>query len=282
MNEPAPELRDVPGPSALGGGFRRSFELLYLIAVTDFKKSYFGTVLGYVWSLARPLMLFGILLVVFTHVFHLGSHVPHYPVFLLINIVLFGFFQEATGMAVGSILGHEGIVRKTQLPRLVIPLSVVVTSLFTLALNLLVAFVFVLAFGIPPAWTWVLLLVPLAALFVITTAVSMTLSALHPRFRDVGIIWTVASLALFYGTPVLYPIYAPSSETVRHVVAMNPLTPIFDLAQRWVTNPSTPWPWAAQMGGPIRFAIAGVLFGFVCLLAAWIFNREAPRIAEEL
>ena len=91
------ELRDVPGPSALGGGRRRSLELLYLIAVTDFKKHYFGTVLGYLWSIARPLMLFGVLLAVFTQIFRIGSEVPHYPVLLLFNIVLFGFFQEATG-----------------------------------------------------------------------------------------------------------------------------------------------------------------------------------------
>ena len=91
-----PQLRDIPGPSALGGGRRRSLELLYLIAVTDFKRTYFGTLLGYLWSIARPLMLFGVLLAVFTQVFRLGSEVPHYEVLLLFNIVLFGFFQEAT------------------------------------------------------------------------------------------------------------------------------------------------------------------------------------------
>ena len=152
---PAP-LRDVPGPSALGGGTRRALELLYLIAATDFKKHYFGTALGYLWSIARPLMLFGVLLAVFTQVFRLGSEVPHYPVLLLFNIVLFGFFQEATGVAVTSIVGQEGIVRKTQFPRLVIPLAVVLTSLFNLALNLVVVLVFLLAFGVAPMWTWLL------------------------------------------------------------------------------------------------------------------------------
>ena len=62
-----------PGPSALGGGWRRALELLYLIAVTEFKRTYFGTVLGYLWSMARPLLLFAVLLVVFTQVFQLGS-----------------------------------------------------------------------------------------------------------------------------------------------------------------------------------------------------------------
>ena len=77
-------------------------------------------------------MLFGVLLAVFTQVFRLGSEVPHYPVLLLFNIVLFGFFQEATGAAVTSIVGQEAMVRKTQFPRLVIPLAVVLTSLFNL------------------------------------------------------------------------------------------------------------------------------------------------------
>src|SRR5919198_446944 len=90
------ELRDVRGPSALGGGWARLWDLVYLISVTEFKKTYFGTALGYVWSIARPLMLFGVLLAVFTQVFRLGAQVPHYPVLLLFNIVLFSFFSEAT------------------------------------------------------------------------------------------------------------------------------------------------------------------------------------------
>ena len=204
------ELREVPGPSALGGGWRRTLELLYLIAINDFKKTYFGTVLGYLWSIARPLMLFGVLLAVFTHVFHFASKVPHYPVFLLFDIVLYGFFQEATILAVGSIVGHEAIVRKTQFPRLVIPLAVVMTAIFNLGLNLVVAFVFVLAFGIAPSITWLLLVVVLVALFAFTTAIAMIVSALYPRFRDVAIIWTVVSTALFYATPVLYPLSAVS------------------------------------------------------------------------
>jgi ABC-2 type transport system permease protein len=150
------DLRAVRGPSALGGGWRRSVDLLYLIAVTEFKKTYFGTVLGYVWSLARPLMLFGVLLAVFTQVFRIGSEVPNYPVLLLFNIVLFGFFQEATLTAVNSIVSQESVVRKTQFPRLVIPLAVVLTSLFNLGLNLFVVFIFILAWGIDPTWTWLL------------------------------------------------------------------------------------------------------------------------------
>ena len=185
-------------------------------------------------------------------------------------------------LAVGSIVGHESIVRKTQFPRLVIPLAVVCTTLFNLALNLVVAFaLFIIVFGITPLATWPLLILVLAALFVFTTAVSMIVSALYPRYRDVSLIWSVFSMALFYGTPVLYPIYVVSHH-LRDVIALNPLTPIFDLGQRWVTEPSTPLPTAAVMGGPVRFAIAVFLYFTVCVFAVWIFSREAPRIAEEL
>ena len=165
MTDDTPELtlREVRGPSALGGGWRRSLELLSLIAVADFKKAYFGTALGYLWSIARPLMLFGVLLAVFTQVFRIGSDVPNYPVLLLFNIVLFGFFQEATITAVTSIVGQESVVSKTQFPRLVIPLAVVLTTLFNLGLNLVVVFIFILAWGIDPTWTWLLFPLVLAA-----------------------------------------------------------------------------------------------------------------------
>ena len=190
--ERCPELREVRGPSALGGGWRRFFDLLWLMSVTEFRRTYFGTVLGYLWSLVRPLLLFAVLLFVFTKIFRVGSdEVPNYPVMLLLGIVLFSFFQEATTSAVTSVVAQEGVVRKTQFPRLVIPTTVVLTALFNLCLNLVVVFVFILAYGVDPMWTWLLFPVALLALFVLTTAVSMLLSVLYVRFRDVAIIWAV-------------------------------------------------------------------------------------------
>jgi ABC-2 type transport system permease protein len=281
MSDGALELRDVRGPSALGGGRRRSLELLYLIAVTEFKRTYFGTALGYLWSVARPLMLFGVLLAVFTQAFHLGSQVPHYPVLLLLNIVVFGFFQEATVGAVSSVVSQEAVVRKTQFPRVVIPLAVVLTTAFNLAGNLVVVFIFLLAFGISPMWTWLLFLpVVLGLLSVITTAVSMIVASLYPRFRDVSIIWTVCVTALFYATPVLYPIDRVSQK-LQDVISLNPLAPLFELARKWVIDPHAPSP-AAATGGYARLLIPVAIYLATCVFAVWVFNREAPRIAEEL
>jgi ABC-2 type transport system permease protein len=274
------ELREVRGPSALGGGWRRAADPLYLIAVTEFRRTYLGTALGYLWSLVRPLALFGVLLVVFTQAFNVGDRVREYPVLLLLNIVLFGFFQESTMQAVGSIVSQEAVVRKTQFPRLVIPLAVVLTCLFNLGVNLVVVLGFLLANGVTPMWTWLLVPVLIAALLAFTTAVSMILSALYPRFRDTGIIWGVAVTALFYATPVLYPLELVT-ERLRHVLALNPLAPLFELARRWIVDPDAPGP-AAAVGGRVWLLAPLAIFAAICVLAVWLFNREAPRIAEEL
>jgi ABC-2 type transport system permease protein len=179
-----------------------------------------------------------------------------------------------------SVVGQEGIVRKTQFPRLVIPLSMVVTSLFNLALNLIVVVVFLLAFGVSPQWTWLLFPFVILALFVLTTAVSMLLSSLYVRFRDTAIIWSVVSTALFYATPVLYPIERVPSQ-YRDLILLNPLTPMFEQTRKWVIDPGAPGAVNAA-GGWTHLLPSFALFVVICVVGAWYFNRAAPRIAEEL
>jgi len=277
---PVQPLREVHGPSALGGGSRRFFDLLWLMSVTEFKRVYFGTVLGYVWSLVRPLMLFGVLLFVFTKVFKIGGELEYYPVLLLTGIVLYTFFQEATMNSVSSVVVQEGVVRKTQFPRLVIPLAVVLTAAFNFSLNLVVVFAFILAWGVDPTWTWLLLPIPALLIFVFAGAVSMALSVLYVRFRDVLIIWTVGAQVLFYATPILYPIeYVP--ETYQHLIFLNPLAPIFEQVRVWALEPDAPT--AIEVAGGVAGLIpAATIFVGVCVFALWIFSRDAPRIAEEL
>jgi ABC-2 type transport system permease protein len=284
MNEAAtPSLREVRGPSAVGGGRQRFFDLLWLMSVTEFKRVYFGTVLGYLWSLVRPLMLFGVLLFVFTHVFKIGSNqVDHYPVMLLLGIVLYTFFQESTTGAVTSVVTQEGIVRKTQFPRLVIPLATVLTCVFNLGLNFLVVIAFALAFGVNPSWTLLLLPVAFLLLFVLTAAVSSALSVLYVRFRDVAIIWLVVAQMLFYGTPILYPVTAFKDPTAEHLLMINPLAVIFEQVRVWVlAEPQAPTAVEAA-GGALHLLPALAIFVGLCAYAVWIFKREAPRIAEDL
>ncbi len=277
------ELREVQGPSAVGGGWRRFFDLLWLISATEFKRVYFGTVLGYLWSLIRPLLLFGVLLFVFTQVFKVGSSlVEYYAVMLLMGIVLYTFFSEATSNAVTSVVAQEGVVRKTQFPRLVIPLATVVTAAFNLFLNLIIVLIFVLAFGVSPAWTWLLFPIALAFLFIGAAGMSMALSALYVRFRDTAIIWVVVSQVLMYLTPILYPVDAFESSTKEHLLMVNPLAVIFEQVRVWILHePGAPTAVQAA-GGWLGLLPAAIIYVGVCVYGAWFFNREAPRIAEAL
>lgn len=275
------ELREVRGPSATGGGRRRFFDLLWLISATEFKKSFHGTAFGYLWSLVRPLMLFGVLLVVFTRIIRFGGNVPNYPVLLLFNLVVFGLFQEGTGAAVTSVLAQEGIVRKTQFPRLVIPLSSVMVAFFTLSLNLIAVFGFILVYGVDPMWTWLLLPVILALIFVLTCAVSLLLSALNVRFRDIAIIWVVVAQVLLYATPLIYPLEIIGPSFLRDLLLANPLTLIFEQARVWIIDPNAPTALDAA-GSWLAMLPAITIYVVTCVLGVWVFNREAPKIAERL
>jgi ABC-type polysaccharide/polyol phosphate export permease len=129
-------------------------------------------------------------------------------------------------------------------------------------------------------WSWLGFPLILAALIGLTTAAAMIVSALYPRFRDMAIIWTVASTALFYASPVLYPIDRVPSA-MRDVVMLNPLTPMLELARRWMIDPSAPGP-VGVAGGAAGLIAPVAIYAVACLLALRVFTREAPRVAEEL
>jgi len=279
--DPASELREVRGPSAFGGGTKRFIDLLLLMAMTDFKKTFFGTVLGYAWSLLRPLLTFAVLLIVFTKIVRIGSQIENYPMFLLFNIVFFGFFQEGTTTATTAVVGRESIVRKTQFPRLVIPLAAVLTALLNLGMNMLAVLAFFFVFGVGPYWSWLLFPVLVCSMLVLTCAVATLLSALYVRRRDVAIIWGVLSLALFYGSGVLFPIEFVPAGLLHDAMLVNPLAVILVQAREWIIDPSAPS--AIEMaGGWLGLVPAAAVFVGICAWSTYFFNREAPRVAEEL
>jgi ABC-2 type transport system permease protein len=271
----------VTGPSALGGSPRRFLYLSVTLAVTEFKLRFFGSVLGYLWQLVRPLMLFGVLYFVFTEFVRIGEAVPHYPVLLLANIVLYTFFAEGTG-AVSSMVDHEGLVRKIQFPRMAVPVSVVLTAGFNLVLNTIVVLGFALASGVDPRWSWIQapLLIGLLAIFAMGLA--MLLSALYVRFRDVKPIWEVLLQLAFYATPIIYAIETIGvSQRVREVIMLNPLAMIIQQFRYAVIDPSAPSAGEAAGGVAMLLIPIGLLFGLAAL-GYWYFNREAPRMAEDL
>ncbi len=276
----APALRDVPGPSAVGGGAKRFFELTWLLASTDFKLNYLDTAFGYLWSLMRPLLLFGVLYTVFTKVLRFGGDIPHYADLVLFNIILYGFFSESTTRSVGCIPGSEHIVRKTQFPRLVIPLSVVLTGLFNLCLSLIAVFVFLIATGVTPRLTWLALPLILALLLLLTAGVSTLLSVLYVRFRDIAQIWGVLALAIFYASPVLYPV-EKVPHSLQWLLLINPLAPLLTAGRRLVIDPNAPST-VDIVGSAWGIIGPALVLVVICVTAFWLFNRAAPQVAEEL
>ena len=279
------ERRRIRGPSALGGDRRRFFQLTRTLAVTDFKLKFFGSVLGYLWQLMRPLMLFGVLYVVFVQFVRLGGEtIPHYPAVLLTGIVTFMFFSAATGGCVSAVLNRESLVRKIEFPRLVIPLTVVLVAYFDLLLNFVAVFVLILANGVEPRLSWVELPFLLVVLGLFATGFGMLLSALYVRYRDVEPIWEVALQVFFYTSPILFPIELVEErggEEVAQAMMLNPLAAILQQIRHAVIDPNAQSAGEAAGGWVWMLIPAGIIVG-VFVLGFWVFNREAPRIAEEL
>src|SRR5437764_1651844 len=144
---------DRYGPSALGGEGRRFVELIMTLARTEFKLRYYGSVLGYVWSLMRPLLFFGVLYFFFVKILQIARG-PHYGVYLLTGIVLWTFLAEATGNAVTCLVSREAMLRKIRFPRMTIPLSVSLTATFNLAVNSIVVLIFAFGSGVTPTMLW--------------------------------------------------------------------------------------------------------------------------------
>jgi ABC-2 type transport system permease protein len=281
--------RPIRGPEALTDDWARFWHLTFNIARNEWKLRFFGSALGYAWQLMRPLLLFGVLYVFFTKIARLGgrSGVPgenFYGVQMLGSIVLFTFFNEATGRSVRSVLERETLVRKVQFPRMVIPMSVVLLSLFNLSLNLIVVLIFALASGVHPMLTWLELPLIVLMLAVLTTGLAMLLSSLFVYFRDVEPIWEVGTQILFYASPVIIPFETVKqhlSPTLLHVYMLSPIATALQQFRHAMITHATPS--ASQaLGGtvallePIAIVVALFVLGFV------VFNRTAPYVAENL
>jgi ABC-2 type transport system permease protein len=275
-----PVVATYRGPNAFGDDLRRLVNLTFTLAANDFKLRFFGSALGYLWTLMRPLMLFGVLYFVFTEVVRFGSGVKYYPVYLLAAIVLFTFFSETTSRGVTSLIERETLLRKIRFPRMVVPLSVALHALFNLGLNLLVVFVFVFASGIDPRWTW-LEMVPLILLLVmLSTGATMLLSALYVRYRDIQPIWEVILQILFYASPIIY-VTASFPDSIEREAMANPITAILTQMRHVLIDPAAPTA-ADAIGGGVRLLIPLAVIAVVFAVGIWVFAKEAPRIAENL
>lgn len=286
---PAALGRPIKGPSALGSDPRRLWHLTWTLAKTEFKLAFFGSVLGYLWQLMRPLLLFGVIYLVLSRsVLASTSKEPFFPAALLLGIVLFGFFSESSGGAVTSLVNRENLVRKIEFPRLAVPLSIVLTALMNLGLNLLPVLIFLFAAGgrVHINWLEMPLLVVLLALLAI--GLGMILSVSYVRYRDIRPIWDVVLQMTFYASGIFISIAGLKPITIlglrvnlSHVLMANPFAALLQQARHSLIDPR--YPTAAHQIGGTALLMIPVAIGVVTLIGGFLlFDREAPRVAEQL
>jgi ABC-2 type transport system permease protein len=267
-------------PVVLGSDLRRFASLTFTLARTDFKLRFYGSVLGYIWTLARPLLFFGVIYVVFTKIVGLDKNVKNYGTYILFALVLFQFFGEATGNSVQSLVARENLLRKLRFPRLVIPMAVVLTALFNLAMTLVAVAVFAVISGVYPRLGWLELIPIIGVLTLLALGTSLLLSALYVRYRDVQPIWEVFTQMLFYASPILYvSTHVPAA--FQRPFHANPIAMLLSEMRVAVADPSAPHVWTL-IGGPSRLLIPLAVVAIVVTVGTIVFFREAPKVAENL
>jgi ABC-2 type transport system permease protein len=258
---------------------RRYLELTLTLAVNDFKLRYYGNALGYFWTLARPLLTFAVIYVAFTEILEVGNTIAHFPSMLVCGIVLYSFFAEATGGAVGSLVTSGNLIRKIPVPALAVPLAVVLQAFFTLCLNLIAVGFFFAIDGVPVTSDWLQAPLILGGLLLITIAFSSLLANMFVPFRDTGQIWEVLLQMFFWGSAILYEIQS-IPEGIRHVIMFNPLAVVMVQMHHSIIDQSQPSALGAAGAG--RLAVSALIVVAVFVSGALMYQRVRPRLAEQV
>jgi ABC-2 type transport system permease protein len=267
-------------PHLVDGGLRRTAALTWTLAATEFKLRFYGSVLGYAWTLVRPFALFGVLYVVFAEIVKVGAGIKHYPAYILLSMVLYQFATGIAGSALSSLVVRENLLRKMRFPYLVIPMAVTLQSLFDLLATLAAVLIFLLALGVYPTWGWLELIPLIGILTLFGTGLGLLLSVLYVRFRDMAPIWDVVTQMLFYGTPVLY-VATQVPDRFRDYLMINPIAAVLTQMRHAVIDPAAPSA-AGVIGSTAGLLIPAAIVVGVVLIGAWAFQHEAPRVAENL
>jgi ABC-2 type transport system permease protein len=262
---------------------KKNRALLRELVVTDFKLRYQGSVLGYLWSLLKPLFLFAILYAVFGHFLRFGDAVEHFPLYLLLGIVLWGFFAEATSQGLSAIVARGDLIRKVNFPKYVIVISGTLSALINLVLNMIVVFIFMIISKVdlhPNVWMFPFVLLEL---YVLAVAIAFFLSAAFVRYRDISHIWEVATQALFYATPVIYPLslVMAQSEVAAKVLMLSPVAQIIQDARYTLITPQTPTVYSL-VHNPFLVAVPFALVVVCVALAVVYFRKRSKYFAEDI
>lgn len=257
--------------------------LLRELVVTDFKLRYQGSVLGYLWSLLKPLFLFAILYVVFGHFLKIGASVEHYPIYLLLGVVLWGFFTEATQQGMTAIVGRGDLIRKINFPKYIMVVSGTVSALINLCINLAVVALFMAINHVNIHSAILLFPLIVVELYIFALAMAFFLSAAYVKYRDVNYIWEVGLQAAFYATPVLYPIglVLDQSQVAGKLLLLSPVAQIIQDARYTLITPQTQTLYSL-IHKPYIIAIPFVIVILAVVVAVIYFRKNSKNFAENI
>lgn len=254
--------------------------LLAELVRTDFKLRYQGSLLGYAWSLLKPLLLFVILYIVFVHFLNIGKDVPHFPVYLLLGIVLWNFFTEMTSQSLSSIVGRGDLIRKIRISRWIIVFASSLSAFINLLLNLVVVTVFAFINNVEFSYTVLLLPIFIAEIYIFALGLSLFLAAAYVKFRDISYIWEVVLQAGFYATPIIYPLSMITNELVQKLLLLSPIAQAIQSARyNFVTQETITA--GSLLDGPLIFVPFAIAIGFL-IIGTVYFKSQSKYFAENI
>lgn len=262
--------------------YHYSLVLLRELTIADFKLRYQGSVLGYMWSLLKPMFIFAILYLVFVKFLRVGSDVPHWPIGLLIGIVIWNFFSEITNASVGAIVGKGDMIRKINFPRYIIVLSASISALINLLFNIVVIIAFLALGGVSIGWGVLFVPIYIVEVFIFGIGLAFVLSALFVKFRDINFIWEILMQGLFYASIVIYPVSVilNSHPKLATILLLNPVSQAIQDIRHAVI--STEYSTLSSVAGGAIALLPYIVVVIVFVFGAWYFRRRSPYFAEEI
>ncbi|CAI3336019.1 ABC transporter permease [Enterococcus cecorum] len=260
---------------------RRNRILLKELVRTDFKLRYQGSVIGYIWSVLKPLMLFAVMYVVFIYFLRFGQDVPHFAVALLLGMVIWSFFTETTSLGMQSIVVRGDLLRKLSFPTEIIVLSITINALINLLISLIIVFIFGLINKVEVSSMILTLPLLLIELFAFSLGVAFILATIYVRFRDIGPIWEVLLQIGMYMTPIIYPVSLVMNINTRaaKLLMLNPMAQIIQDIRHFGTSPVNITVW--QLIENKWIACIPYIIPFITLFVGYyIFNKNSKKFAE--
>lgn len=264
---------------------KRNSILLRELVITDFKLRYQGSVLGYVWSLLKPLMLFAIMYVVFVHFLRFGEGIPHFAVTLLLGIVMWTFFTEATGQGMQAIVGRGDLIRKINFPKYIIVISATISALINLILNLIVVLVFMVFDGVDFGWSALLFPFSVILLYTLSLSLAFLLSALYVKYRDFSHLWDVALQAMFYATPIIYPlqlVIEKAGVLAGQLIMLSPISVIFQNARAQIVGREHVVTADQLFSNPFYVVLPYAIIALIVTVAILYFKKSQSKFAERI